>query len=90
MEIAPIPNLIPLRVAASTAAPADLPITRAIDFRRQQNQDQDDAYTPGDGQPNQEHERQTVAESANGSQQAQMDDLVSDDPQLKSTINLFA
>jgi hypothetical protein len=44
MEIAPIPNLVSMRIAAPSAAPTEVPTTRAIDFRRQQ--DQEDAYTP--------------------------------------------
>ena len=88
MEIAPIPNLIQLRVAAPSAAPADLPTTRAIDFRRQQ--DQNDAYTPGNGQQEDEPNQQAAPESATDWQKAQAADPTPDDANLKSIISLFA
>ncbi|WP_058189537.1 hypothetical protein [Terracidiphilus gabretensis] len=95
MEIAPIPNLIPIRVSAPSAAPPDVPTTRAIDFRRQQNQDhpeQDDAtYTPGgsedeNDQPNQQYH--PVLEALQAAPSVRTDDP--EEPGEQHTISVFA
>jgi hypothetical protein len=54
MELAPIPNLIPMRVSAPSAASPNVPTTRAIDFRRQQDED-DATYTPSGSEDENRH-----------------------------------
>jgi hypothetical protein len=90
MEIAPIPNLIPMRPAALSAAPADLPTTRAIDLRRQQDQD-DATYTPSRREEAKKHGEKgpndyEAAETASDLEA----DAALNEPISQSTISVFA
>jgi hypothetical protein len=95
MEIAPIPNLIPMRVSAPSAAPPDVPSTRAIDFRRQQDQDeqnQDDAtYTPSGSEEEKQHSGEanhSVFQILQAATETILDEL--DDSGEQHTISVFA
>jgi hypothetical protein len=90
MEIAPIPNLIPMRPSAPSAAPADLPTTRAVDLRRQQDQD-DATYTPSRREEGKKHGEKgpnnyEAAETAPDSDP----DAALNEPISRSTISVFA
>jgi hypothetical protein len=91
MEIAPIPNLISMRVATPAAAPADLPTARAIDFRRQDEQE-DATYTPGgreeEDQP--EQSQQDEEQQAGSEMLETVPDTLSDEQPPQSTISVFA
>jgi hypothetical protein len=91
MEIGPIPNAIPMRMAAPSAAPADVPTTRAIDLRRQQEQD-DATYTPS-GRDQRDDQRaddevEAVTALKAGAEEA-LGDLPGEAPS-ESTISVFA
>jgi hypothetical protein len=95
MELAPIPNLIPMRLSAPSAASPDVPTTRAIDFRRQQNQDeqnQDDAtYTPSGNEKENQHsgeESHPVYQILQAATETILDEL--DDSGKRHTISVFA
>jgi hypothetical protein len=90
MEIAPVPNLIPVRVSALSAAPPDVPTTRAIDLRRQQDQD-DTTYTPsGSEEENQDssEEKSSVYQILQAATETILDEL--DDSGQQHTISVFA
>jgi hypothetical protein len=90
MDILPIQTLIPMRTAAPSTAPADLPTTRAIDFRRQQEQDSD-TYTPSsheDGKKPDE-EAQNDSETVEAVPNAESDEAPVE-PISQSAISLFA
>jgi hypothetical protein len=90
MDILPIQTLIPMRTAAPSTAPADLPTTRAIDFRRQQEQDSD-TYTPSghEDEKMQGEEPRDDSETAETVPDAESDE-VPVEPISQSTISLFA
>ena len=87
MEIAPIPNLVSIRIAAPSAAPTEVPTTRAIDLRRQQ--DQDDAYTPGNSEDENDHPNDEPERSVVEAAQAVRNESLGDVPP-ESTISFFA
>jgi hypothetical protein len=90
MDIVPIQNLIPTRTAAPSAAPADVPTTRAIDFRRQQKQDSD-TYTPNghEEEKRQGEEGRNDSETLEAAPNAEPDPAL-DEPISQSTISVFA
>jgi hypothetical protein len=95
MELAPIPNLMPVRVSPASAAPPDVPTTRAIDFRRQQNQDgqeEDDAtYTPNRNEEENQHSGEkddSVYQILQAATETLLDEL--DDSGKHHTISIFA
>ena len=95
MEIAPIPNLIPARISAPSAAPPGVPTTQAIDFRRQQNQDeqgQDDAtYTPSGSEEENQHsgeQNHSVFQILQAATETILDEM--DDSGRHHTISVFA
>ncbi len=90
MEIAPIPNLIPVRISAPSANPPETTTTRAIDFRRQQSED-DSTYTPTGSQ--QEKQRpddpyHPAYEAIQDTSEASLGEA--DEIQARHTISLFA
>ncbi|MGA2251654.1 hypothetical protein [Terracidiphilus sp.] len=90
MGIAPIPNLIPVRVSAPSAAPSDVPTTQAIDFRRQQNED-DATYTPSGSEEENQHsgeENDSVYQILQAATETILDEL--DDSGKHHTISVFA
>jgi hypothetical protein len=94
MEIAPIPNLLPMRVATPASTPIDLPTTRAIDLRRQQDQD-DATYTPSGHQDDRNHPGDEPQPSPEILETAPADtpdepNIEPDDLTPPSTISLFA
>ena len=90
MGIAPIPSLIPMRVSAPSAAPADLPTTRAIDFRQQQEQD-DATYTPGDRDEEKKDGEEQQSFPAPGYEMLEAAvDAANDELPPQSTISVFA
>ena len=94
MELAPIPNVMPVRVSAPTAAPPDVPTARAIDFRRQQNQheqDQDATYTPSGSEEENQHsgeENDSVFQILQAATETILDEL--DDSGKHHTISILA
>ena len=95
MELAPIPNLMPVRVSPASVAPPDVPTTRAIDFRRQQNQDeqtQDDAtYTPSGSEEENQHssdESHPIYQILQAATETILDEF--DDSGKHHTISVFA
>jgi hypothetical protein len=90
MEIGPIPNLIPMRMAAPSATPTDVPTTRAIDLRRQQEQD-DATYTPSGRKNGKEsdEEQQDCLETAQMAAGVGLD-AASGEPISPRTISVFA
>ena len=91
MELAPIPNLMPVRVSLASAAPPDVPTTRAIDFRRQQQEQDDATYTPsGNEEENQRpgEERHSVYQILQAATETILDEL--DDSGKHHTISVFA
>ncbi len=90
MELAPIPNRMPVRVSASAAAPPDVPTARAIDFRRQQEED-DATYTPSgseeEKQPSGEKD-DSVYQILQAATETILDEL--DDSGKHHTISVFA
>ena len=89
MEIAPIPNLIPMRPAAPSAAPADLPTARAIDFRRQQDQD-DATYTPSRREEAKKHGEKSQNDYEAETAPDYEPDAALNEPISQSTISVFA
>lgn len=92
MEIGPIPNALPMRMAAPSATPADMPTTRAIDLRRQRQQEQDDAtYTPSGGHNGKQpgEERQDGSETIETAAGSGLE-TVSDESTSPGTISVFA
>lgn len=90
MEIGPIPNLVPMRMAVPSTTPPDVPTTRAIDLRRQQEQD-DATYTPS----GRENGKESDEEQQDGSEAVQMaadagPAAASDEPVSPRTISVFA
>ena len=88
MGIAPIPNLVSMRVAAPSAAATEVPTTRAIDLRRQH--DQDDAYTPAgsdeeNSQPDEEQPAYKILLAI-----AETSSAGPDDPEEQHSISVFA
>ena len=93
MGIAPIPNLIPVRISASSAGPPDVPTARAIDFRRQQGQgdEQDATYTPGGSQRENDQlgeEDQSAYQAFASAQEAAPDGP--DEPGEQHIVSVFA
>lgn len=91
MEIGPISNAIPMRMAAPSAMPADVPTTRAIDLRRQQEQD-DATYTPS-GRDQQGHHRADDEIETVMAEEARAEDALVNLPgeaPSESTISVFA
>ena len=90
MEIAPIPNLSLVRSPAPSAAPADLPTTRAIDFRRQQDHD-DATYTPSRSEHGKKHAEKGQDDSETVETLPDFEpDAALDEPISQSTISVFA
>lgn len=91
MGIAPIPNLIPMRVSAPSTASPDVPNTQAIDFRRQQQEQDDATYTPSNREDENEEPEEgqpTASEALQASSSFAPDDP--EDPSQQPTISVFA
>lgn len=96
MEIGPIPSIAATPAKVPSAAPADLPSTRAVAFHLHQ---EDSSYTPSRQEQSEPGQQENGEENLMQSQSFSAETIetkdselnnLSDDPPCESTINLFA